>query len=60
MLEFVPPHALGRLLWIGGWWLVLVASWVTACVWIDEDARRVFGTPMPWSLLFVTAGASCR
>jgi general secretion pathway protein E len=57
MLEFVPPHALGRLLWIGGWWLALVASWVTACVWIDEDARRVFGTPMPWSLLFVTAGA---
>ena len=57
MLEFVPTHALVRLLWIGGWWLVLVASWVAACVWIDEDARRVFGTPMPWSLLFVSAGA---
>jgi type II secretory ATPase GspE/PulE/Tfp pilus assembly ATPase PilB-like protein len=57
MLEFVPTHALGRLLWISGWWLVLVASWVAACVWIDEDARRVFGNPMPWSPLFVTAGA---
>jgi hypothetical protein len=30
---------------------------VTACVWVDEDARRVFGNSMPWSLLFVTAGA---
>ena len=57
MLEMVPTHAGERLLWAGGLWLMLVASWVTACVWVDEDARRVFGTSMPWSLLFVTAGA---
>jgi general secretion pathway protein E len=57
MLEMLPTHAGERLLWAGGLWLVLAASWVAACVWVDEDARRVFGTSMPWSLIFVTAGA---
>ena len=57
MLELVTEHAGSRLLCAGGLWLMLAASWVAVCTWVDVDARRVFGTSMPWSLIFLTEGA---
>ena len=57
MLELVPAHAIARLLWTGGLWLGLMVSWVAACAWVDEDARRVFGSSTTWPLVFVLPGA---
>ena len=57
MPDVLPIPAIERLLWTGGLWLSLVAAWIVACVWVDQDSRRVFGASMPWSLFFVTTGA---
>lgn len=57
MPDVLPTPAVERLLWSGGVWLALTAAWVAACVWVDEDSRRIFGGSMPWSLMFVTMGA---
>ena len=38
-------------------WLVVVIAWAVATVWIDRDARRLFGRSSPWSQLLAAIGA---
>jgi type II secretory ATPase GspE/PulE/Tfp pilus assembly ATPase PilB-like protein len=37
-------------------WVVLMISWVAACLRVGDDARAVLGTSRPWKLLFVLTG----
>jgi general secretion pathway protein E len=57
MGEIVPSAAATRVLWDAGFWLLLVAGWVTACLWVHEDSRNVFGRSSRWPLAFVATGA---
>lgn len=52
----LPVDAVERVIWLGGCWLLLVVAWAAICIWVEEDARDVFGRSMPWSLLFVAIG----
>ena len=52
----VPPSFGEQLLWSGGMWLVLASVWASICMWVDRDARQVFGNPLPWNLLFAAVG----
>ena len=49
--------AIDRLVWLGGLWILLAVLWTAICVWVDADAQDILGDSMPWSLLFVAAGA---
>jgi|688.fasta_scaffold128431_2 general secretion pathway protein E len=40
-----------------GLWLVTMAAWAAACIWVERDARQTFGRSLPWRFLFVTVGA---
>ena len=42
----------------GGLWIALAVLWAAACVWVEGDARRVFGRSMPWKLFFVGIGTA--
>jgi type II secretory ATPase GspE/PulE/Tfp pilus assembly ATPase PilB-like protein len=53
----LPADAVERVIWLGGFWLLLVVAWAAICMWVEEDAREVFGRSMPWSLGFVMIGA---
>ena len=53
----LPADAVERVIWLGGFWLLLVVAWAAICMWVEEDARDVFGKSMPWSLGFVALGA---
>lgn len=37
-------------------WLVVVAGWAAAAVWVDRDARRRYGRSQPWKGLFAALG----
>ena len=49
--------AIDRLVWLGSLWILMAALWTAICLWVDGDARDILGDSMPWSLLFVAAGA---
>ena len=57
MLQIVPSAVATRVLWDAGFWLLLVAGWVAACLWVHDDARHVFGRSTRWPLTFVATGA---
>jgi general secretion pathway protein E len=40
-----------------GVWLVTMAAWAAACIWVERDARQTFGRSLPWRFLFVAVGA---
>ena len=50
-----PSFAEQLLLW-GGLWAALVALWGSICLWVDRDARQVFGGALPWNMLFAAVG----
>lgn len=50
--------AIDRALWFGGCWIALAAAWSAASVWIERDARFVFGSGMPWSLVMAMFGVA--
>ncbi len=52
----VPPSFAENLLWSGGLWVALAAVWASICMWVDRDARQVFGNALPWNLLFAAVG----
>lgn len=37
-------------------WVALAVAWVAACVWIEQDARRVFRKSRRWKALFMGVG----
>ena len=49
--------AIDRLVWLGSLWILMAALWTAICLWVDGDAQDILGDSMPWSLLFVAAGA---
>jgi general secretion pathway protein E len=49
--------AIDRVVWLGSLWILMAALWTAICLWVDGDARDILGDSMPWSLLFVAAGA---
>jgi len=49
--------AIDRVVWLGSLWVMLAVLWTAICLWVDDDAREILGDSMPWSLLFVAAGA---
>ena len=53
----LPAGAVEHVIWLGGFWLLMVVAWAAICMWVEEDAREVFGKSMPWSLGFVALGA---
>lgn len=52
----LPADAVERVIWLGGFWLLMVVAWAAICIWVEEDSREVFGKSMPWSLGFVAIG----
>lgn len=52
----VPPSFGEQLLWTGGLWAALAALWASICMWVDRDARQVFGNAIPWNLGFAAVG----
>jgi len=42
----------------GGFWLATAVAWAAACLWVERDARRVFGRALAWKVLFVALGAA--
>lgn len=50
------PSFAEQLLWWGGLWAALAALWGSICLWVDRDARQVFGNALPWNMLFVGVG----
>jgi len=36
--------------------MALAAGWLAACVWIDRDARYIFGSQTPWPLIMAMPG----
>lgn len=52
----LPADAVERVIWLGGFWLLFVVAWAAICMWVEEDARDVFGKSLPWSLGFVALG----
>lgn len=52
----VPPSFGEQLLWTGGLWVALASLWAAICMWVDRDARKVFGSPLPWNILFAAIG----
>ncbi len=57
-ISMLPAEAVERVIWLGGFWLLFVVAWAAICMWVEHDARQVFGKSMPWSLGFVMIGAS--
>ena len=47
------PLAIG-----GGLWLANAVAWVAAAIWVEHDARSVFGRSLPWKTLFSVLGAT--
>lgn len=45
-----------RVLLLGGCWTILAAAWIAACVWVDRDARYVFGSETWWPLVMAAPG----
>jgi general secretion pathway protein E len=54
----ISADALEQFLMRGGAWFVLAVLWTGACVWLESDARRVFGQTRPWKLVFVGIGTA--
>ena len=52
----VPPSFGEHLLWTGGLWVALASLWAAICMWVDRDARKVFGQALPWNLIFAAIG----
>ena len=52
----VPPSFGEHLLWTGGLWVALASLWAAICMWVDRDARKVFGQALPWNLIFAAVG----
>ena len=52
----VPPSFGEHLLWTGGLWVALASLWAVICMWVDRDARKVFGQALPWNLIFAAVG----
>ena len=52
----VSPTFSEQLLWWGGLWVVLATLWAALALWVDRDARFVFGNASPWNLLFAGLG----
>jgi type II secretory ATPase GspE/PulE/Tfp pilus assembly ATPase PilB-like protein len=52
----VTTEALEQVLKSGAVWLVLVAGWVAACLWVDRDARVGLPKAAGWKAFFVALG----
>lgn len=52
----VHPSFTEHLLWAGGLWFALATLWASICLWVDRDARQVFGNALPWNLVFAFLG----
>lgn len=52
----LPAGAVERLIWVGGFWLLLTVAWTAICIWVEEDARTVLGKSSPWSTGFLIVG----
>jgi type II secretory ATPase GspE/PulE/Tfp pilus assembly ATPase PilB-like protein len=42
----------------GGIWLVTALAWAAVTVWMERDARSIFGRSLPWKILFVAIGVA--
>ena len=49
---------LDRFVGSGLLWLLTAVAWVALAIWVERDARRVFGGSLPLRALFATLGAS--
>ncbi len=47
-----------RFAWSGILWLLTAVAWVAVAIWVERDARRVFGSSLPLRALFATLGVS--
>jgi general secretion pathway protein E len=52
----LPADAVDRVIWLGGAWLLVALGWAASAIWVEDDARAVFGKSAPWSLWFMTIG----
>ncbi len=41
---------------MGSLWVTMTIAWAWACMWVDRDARQVFGVAKPWAAVFVWIG----